>query len=159
MNQAGSLGFGECRLLRIDGRRNVLTMDGCGVRSVEQITDGFPADEICIKHHARRWHSGERVQLAGRPEGCGVYVLGHGVQQGIHAVIPQKTKPERFIITLGRCVADHADRTVLSAPLERGKRGREQFKRLDSVFHMGIADEKWSCPVGVERLHQISSNP
>ena len=135
------------------------------IHTVEYYTDmalkliKLGADEICIKHHTRRWHSGERVQLAGRPEGCGVYVLGHGVQQGIHAVIPQKTKPERFIITLGRCVADHADRTVLSAPLERGKRGREQFKRLDSVFQMGIADEKWSCPVGVERLHQISSNP
>ena len=146
-------------MIRIDGRHNVLAVDGCGIRSVEQIADGFPADEICIKHYTRRWHSGECVQLAGRPEGCGVYVLGHGVQQRIHAVIPQKTKPERFIITLGRCVADHADRTVLSAPLERGKRGREQFKRLDSVFHMWIADEKWSCPVGMERLHQISSNP
>ena len=28
-----------------------------------------------------------------------------------------------------------------------------------AVFHMGIADEKRPCPVGVERLHQISSNP
>ena len=152
--------LGERARVRIDVRHDVLPVDGGGVQSFQQRRERLPADEVRVDHHAGGWHRGECIQLARRPERHGVYILGYGVKQRMHAFVPQKRKAERVIIPLGLGITNHTDGAVFPPPRKRGQRGGQQLERFDRVRAVGRPREKRARPGGVKRTqHQISSNP
>ena len=59
------------------------------------------------------------------------------VEQRVHAFIPQKSKAERIIVSLGLGITNHTDGAVFAPPRKRGKRSCQQFERLDRIGLFG----------------------